>query len=349
MSDSPQFGLVLSNRNIVTGNSTVSELIQLAQKAEAAGWGSIWVGDSIFAKPRLDALMLLSALAVSTQRVKLGPASFTSTPLRNPLQLAYQWFSLDVLSGGRTIFNASQGAGGAGGGAFAEEFATFQIDPATRMRRMEEAIDIMRLTASQERASYEGEYTSFQDVTVLPRPVQRSLPIWISTATDPRKPKMTARALQRVARYADGWMTLNRPPELFADNLADIRRYAREMGREPGPDFVASLYLDVNLRDDEQVAFRESKEFLDDYYMYNFSRAEVERRTIFGPPQVCIERLQRYVDAGVTWFVLRIIGPEEPLQLQRLTEEVLPAFRKGAIENEITGLAQREGASLRRL
>jgi alkanesulfonate monooxygenase SsuD/methylene tetrahydromethanopterin reductase-like flavin-dependent oxidoreductase (luciferase family) len=323
----PHFGLVLSNRNLVTGTSTVEELLALAKRAEEANWDSVWVGDSILAKPRLDALVLLSALAVSTQHVKLGPASLTSTPLRNPLQLAYQWCSLDVLSQGRMIFNASQGAPGTQGGIFAEEFAAFHIDPASRMRRMEEAIEILRLASLYERISYNGEYTQFRDVTILPHPIQRPLPIWISTATDPRKPKMTARALQRVAQYADGWMTISRTPALFADNLADIRRYAHEQGRSLGDDFEASMYLDININDDDEVAFQQSKEFLDSYYEHDFTCAEVALRTVFGSPRVCIERLQQFMQAGATTFVLRIIGPDEPRQFERLTEEVLPVLQ----------------------
>lgn len=323
----PQFGLVLSNRGLVTGSTTVEELLTLAQKAEETGWDSIWVGDSILAKPLLDALVLLSALAVRTHRVRLGPASFTSTPLRNSLQLAYQWYSLDVLSQGRMIFNASQGAPGPQGGTFAEEFAAFHIDPTSRMRRMEEAIEILRLTSTQELVSYDGEYNHFHNVAILPRPIQQPLPIWISTATDPRKPKMTERALRRVAKYADGWMTINRPPALFAENLRDIHRYAREMGRNLGEHFEATLYLDMNVNDDDQVAFRKSKQFLDAYYEHDFSRAEVEMRTVFGPPQACIARLQQFIQAGVTTFTLRPIGDDDAQQFERITHEVLAAFK----------------------
>lgn len=327
ISHSPQFGLVLSNRSVVTGETTTEDLLTLAQRAEGAGWDSVWVGDSIFAKPRLDALVLLAALAAQTQRIRLGPASLTSTPLRDPLQLAYQWYSLDVLSEGRMIFNASQGAPGAQGGAFEAEYAAFHIDPASRMRRMEEAIEILRLASTGEPVSYAGKYHQFREVTVLPPPVQQPLPIWISTATDPRKPKMAARALQRVARYADGWMTLARSPEIFAQNLVDIRRYAHTLGRELPADFQAWFYLDINVNDDEEEAFEECKQFLDGYYEHDFSRAEVEMRTVFGSPQTCIERLQQFVQAGATGFTLRLIGPNDKLQFERITEEILAAFR----------------------
>jgi alkanesulfonate monooxygenase SsuD/methylene tetrahydromethanopterin reductase-like flavin-dependent oxidoreductase (luciferase family) len=327
ISHTPQFGLVLSNRSVVTGAATAEDLLALAQRAEEAGWDSVWVGDSIFAKPRLDALVLLAALAARTWRVRLGPASFTSTPLRDPLQLAYQWYGLDVLSQGRMIFNTSQGAPGTQGGAFEAEFAAFHIDPASRMRRMEEAIEILRLASVGEQVSYDGEFHQFRDITVLPRPIQRPLPIWISTATDPRKPKMAARALRRVAKYADGWMTLARPPEVFAKNLADIRHYARELGRELPANFQACFYLDININDDEEEAFRECKQFLDGYYEHDFSRVEVEMRAVFGSPQTCTRRLRQFMQAGTTAFTLRLIGPDEQQQFERITKEVLAAFK----------------------
>src|SRR5258708_30651351 len=166
-----QFGLTLPNRGVITGATTVAEMLEMAEVADEAQWDSIWVGDSLFAKPRLDALVLLSALAARTKRVKLGPACFASTPLRNALLLAYQWASLDFLSNGRTIFVSCQGAKQSGGGKFTEEFEAFQINPASRMHRQEEAIEILRLTSTQEHVSYQGEHNQFHNITVLPRPV----------------------------------------------------------------------------------------------------------------------------------------------------------------------------------
>src|SRR5579859_8192498 len=157
-SAAPRFGLTLPNRGVIIGATTVPEMLKLAQRAEATGWDSVWVGDSIFAKPRLDAIALLGALAACTQRVRLGPACFASTPLRDALVLAYQWCSLDFMSNGRTIFVACQGQPEPGGGAFDKEFSALRVEPGSRMRRMEEAIEIMRLTSSREHVDYEGKY-----------------------------------------------------------------------------------------------------------------------------------------------------------------------------------------------
>ena len=166
----PKFGLTLSNRDVVTGESTLDELLWLARRADADPvWDSLWVGDSILAKPRLDSITLLGGLATATERVRLGPACMASTPLRPAIELAYQWASLDFLSGGRTIFVACQGQGQAGGGHFATEFAALGVAPKDRMRRMEEAIEILRLTSSAVDVDYEGVHNRFRGITIEPR------------------------------------------------------------------------------------------------------------------------------------------------------------------------------------
>jgi alkanesulfonate monooxygenase SsuD/methylene tetrahydromethanopterin reductase-like flavin-dependent oxidoreductase (luciferase family) len=185
--DRVKFGLTLPNRGVVIGATTVAEMLQLAADAESSGWDSVWVGDSIFAKPRLDAMVLMGAIAARTTRVRIGPACFASTPLRNALVLAYQWASLDFLSGGRTVFVACQGQPEPGGGAFAKEFAHFGIEPSSRMRRMEEAIEILRLTSSREDVDYDGQYWRFRNLTVLPRPIQQPIPIWVAANPDLNK------------------------------------------------------------------------------------------------------------------------------------------------------------------
>jgi hypothetical protein len=153
-----KFGLTLPNRGVVIGVTTVAEMLQLAADAESSGWDSVWVGDSIFAKPRLDAMVLMGAIAARTNRVRIGPACFASTPLRNALVLAYQWASLDFLSGGRTVFVACQGQPYRSGGAFDKEFAHFGIEPsrdAASGHKSRESLDSMA-TRQQVRPSPES-------------------------------------------------------------------------------------------------------------------------------------------------------------------------------------------------
>ncbi len=322
-----KFGLTLPNRGVIIGATTMAQMLDLAEKVDAnQAWDSVWVGDSILAKPRLDAISLLGALAVRTQRVKLGPACFASTPIRDALLLAYQWASLDFMSGGRTIFVACQGQPGGSGGNFSDEFAAFRIDPASRMRRMEEAMDIMRLTTSREDVGYEGEYNAFEHVTILPRPVQQPVPIWVTANPEPSKPKLAERALRRVGRYGDGWMTTRNTVESFARNLEAIRRYADEEGHELDPGFEACLYYNINVSEDREAALAESKRFLDSYYGRDFDREFLETWVAAGSPEQCIEKIKSFIEAGATTITLRLSGYDQEQQFERVTREVLPAF-----------------------
>lgn len=323
-----RFGLTLPNRGVIIGATTVDQMLSLTQKADASGWDSAWVGDSILAKPRLDALVLLGALAAQTKHLRLGPACFASTPLRNALQLSYQWASLDFMSQGRTVFVACQGGAGSSGGNFAGEFAAFGIEPSTRMRRMEEAMEIMRLTSTQENASYEGEYNRFENVTIMPRPVQQPIPIWVTANPDASKPKMQERALRRVAKYGDGWMTTRNTIESFSGNLKLIREYAAQEGRDLGDDFEACLYYNINVNEDREAALKESKKFLDSYYGTDFDQGFLEQRWLaFGSPQECIGRLREFANAGATTITLRLASYDQDRQFERVTREVLPAFQ----------------------
>jgi alkanesulfonate monooxygenase SsuD/methylene tetrahydromethanopterin reductase-like flavin-dependent oxidoreductase (luciferase family) len=198
------------------------------------------------------------------------------------------------------------------------------------MRRMEEAIEILRLTSAQEHVSYQGEYNQFTDVTVLPRPVQQPVPIWVTANVLPDKPKMAERALRRVAKYGDGWMTTLITPELFAESLAAIHRYAREAGRDLGSQFEACLYYNINVNEDREAALAESKRFLDTYYGVDYPRALVEQWVALGSPQECIAWLQAFRTAGATTITLRLTSYEQEHQFTRVTREVLPAFRSSS-------------------
>ncbi|HTK09970.1 MAG TPA: hypothetical protein VL485_22550 [Ktedonobacteraceae bacterium] len=84
----------------------------------------------------------------------------------------------------------------------------------------------------------------------------------------------------------------------LAKNLETIRQYAREEGREPGPDFEVALYYNINVNEDYEAAFQESKRFLDIYYTTDYSRAHLENWVALGTPQQCVDKLQAFIDAG---------------------------------------------------
>src|SRR5689334_1858185 len=103
MPGTPSLGLTLPNRAVILGRVEARELLELAREADESGvFDSVWVGDSLLAKPRLEAVTLLASLAAVTEKVRLGVGCLATFPHRHPVLFAQQWASLDVLSGGRS-------------------------------------------------------------------------------------------------------------------------------------------------------------------------------------------------------------------------------------------------------
>ena len=325
-----KFGLSLSNRAVLFGWATLDDLIDAAQRAEASGYfHGVWVGDNLLSKPRVEAIVTLSAIAARTQQVKLGTICLASFPLRDPLLLAIQWASLDVLSHGRTILAVCNGGSAQDGPQFVHELATMHVPSQERVGRLLEGLTILRRVWSEERVTHAGKYYQFADVAVLPKPVQQPLPIYI--AINPRAERVSAavtdRILRRVATYGDGWQTDATPVDTFRQRFDTIRTYAARQGRDPSQ-LESCLHLMVNINDDRHKAFQEATTFLASYYGAGaVSPERAELWLAYGSPAAVIEKIQAYIDAGCTMPVLRFVAPNLTEQLQRCLEEVLPAFR----------------------
>lgn len=328
------FGLILANRAVVLGAVKASDLLALAVEAERAGAvDAVWVGDSLLAKPRLESVTLLSALAAATSTVRLGVGCMATFVHRHPVLLAQQWASLDVLSNGRAWLAACLGGPSEANAAQAAEHAVMGVASAERVGRLEEGIVVLRKLFREKDVTHEGRFYRFAGVTLLPRPVQDPCPIWIASNPTALTWKGGAsaseavieRAFRRVARHADGWMTNKVSPQEFRAQFARVQAMAREEGRDPGT-LGSALYHNLHINEDRQQALEASKTFLDAYYSANFSAKFVEQWTVAGSPRQCIEGLRAYFDAGLGHMALRLSSWDQVGQLARFHHEVAPAF-----------------------
>ena len=322
------FGLTLSNRALVTRGTPPEDLINMAASAEASGAiDAIWVGDSILSKPRLECIPLLGAIAARTSRVKLGVACMATIAQRNPVLLALQWASLDLLSGGRSWLAACMGYPASQHPMAAKELEVMGVASKERPGRMEEMLQALRLLWSEEHASFHGKYYSFDDVNLLPKPIQRPCPIYI--AGTPRAAQIgdggVERALRRIARYADGWMSNQIELSMFREHKARLRELLVEEGRDPEA-FKTVLYYGVCVNDDREKGFREAKAFLDAYYQKDFTRQGVEIWTACGPVEHCVGCVKAFIDAGVDHVAIRPIGADLNAQFQTYLKDLLPAL-----------------------
>jgi alkanesulfonate monooxygenase SsuD/methylene tetrahydromethanopterin reductase-like flavin-dependent oxidoreductase (luciferase family) len=198
--------------------------VRLARAAEAAGWEAFFVWDHLgFVRgvPSGDPWIILSAVAASTTRLKLGLA-ITPLARRRPQVVANAMTSLDLLSGGRAIF-------GAGLGGAPEEFTAFGEpgDGKERAAMLDEGLQVVDGLWSGETVTHRGRHYAVHGVSLAPRPLQRPrIPIWIGGEGPP--------ALRRAARW-DGWLapatshdgtpTMAKSPGRIAEMVAEIRRH----------------------------------------------------------------------------------------------------------------------------
>ena len=311
------FGVLLPTRGVLvyagSGGPRVEQTWQMAETAERAGYDSVWVGDSITSKPRLEPMTAMAAIAARTNRVKVGTAVLLNA-LRHPVHLAHAAATIDTIAGGRTILGL--GAGRGNNRMFVDEHAAVGVPITERASRMEESIRVMRALWTGEPVSNEGEFYPLRNVTLEPSPVQPSIPLWISS-------NWVRRGLARVAEMGDAWITNVPSVELFEQCWQRIEQCAGEAGRDPAG-IGRCLYISVNLKDDAGDALAEGDRFMQAYYSVPYDVISKQLLCVFGPPQQCIDAIKSYQDSGADYFIVRFASPDQMGQMARFTEEVLP-------------------------
>ena len=129
--------------------------------------------------------------------------------------------------------------------------------------------------------------------------------------------------LRRVAKLADGWMTVQLFPGMFAALWSKLSDYLREEGKDPAT-FPNIAYHNININPDRAAALEESKRFLDQYYGPVFAAQIVETFTAAGTPAQCAAHLRELASAGAKSIALRITSWDQRGQFDRLVNEVLP-------------------------
>lgn len=319
-----RIGLTLPQRGVFFDAITITELVETGHFADESGaYDSVWIGDSLLAKPRPEAVALFGSLASVTERVTLAVGCLATFPVRDPVLLADQWATLDQLTGGRMLLAVCTGIVKARD-ASEREGALYGVTDKSRTGRLEENIEILRRLWTEDNVTFEGRYRSFEDVTVLPKPVQSPPPIQI--ASNPNPALRAERALRRVARLADGWMTTRKAPEYLTVNWPIIRGFLEEEGRDPST-FPVVAYHNANLNPDREAAYDESFRFLREYYGPVYSEEDTRHWTAAGSVDQVIDDLNRLFADGATEVTLRITSWDWRNQLRVLTEEVVPAVR----------------------
>ena len=339
MSEAPiQFGVNLNNREpLIAADYDVPMLLDLSETVEASGFDSVWLGDSLFSKPRYEPISLLSAISQRTSRVRLGTACMV-TSTRNPLYLALEWATLDVISGGRTILGA--GAGNPEDGV-QREFRALGLDFARRSAVFEEGLAVLRELWTEGRVDFHGKYFDYDDVAFYSGtemapllPIQQPPPMWIVSnprLTGDAPPDVMQRrieaACRRIVKYGDGWMTCCRAqhPEELADQLRAIEKYA-DANDGNFSRLVIAYQVTMNIGDSAEEARSAFGDYISKYYPELSKAMDLSNWGPVGTPDDIAAWIRTFADAGVQHFICRFGAIDQFGQVERFAKEVLPQF-----------------------
>jgi probable F420-dependent oxidoreductase len=294
------------------GPVDMEHIRKFATKAETLGYDSLWLQERIVGDfTMLEPVSLLSYVAAVTTRLRLGTSVILLT-LRNPLQLAKAYATLDCMSHGRAVLGV-----GLGGGHLGSHEEIFGYARTRRVTRFTEAVEIMKLLWTEPRASFHGSFWSFKDVSMEPKPVQKPhLPIWFGGHHE--------NALKRAVKYGNGWMGAgSSSSNAFIRESALIRRFLDEAKRAPATFGIAKrVYLAVD--NDKARAERRLRE----WFGRRYKNADLGPRvSIWGSRDECTEKIQRIVGAGAQHIVFNPMF-DEMEHLELCAKEIMPYLRQ---------------------
>jgi F420-dependent oxidoreductase-like protein len=289
-----------------------SELLSLARHLEATGWDGIWLRDHFMPHqgdttvPFNEAWSTLAAIAATVPRVRLG-VLVTGNTYRHPVVLAKMAATIDVISGGRLVLGI--------GGAWQEsEHVAYGIPFYTvgeRLRRMEEACQIITSLFENEKTTFEGRYYQLKDAPLSPKPLQRPRPPLLVGG---RGEKVTLRI---AAQYADEW-NVGGTPEVYAHKSSVLEKHCADVGRDPSEikRSVGAFYLVTD----------------DPVEIDNIDRSGFGTMDLFaGTADEIKAVVKRYDELGVDELVVTSVNVGDPVAEQehydRFIQQVAPAFR----------------------
>ena len=281
------------------------DIISTTLYCEELGYDSIWFGDHLTTGgSRFEVWTILSALSALTKKIRLGTLVLCNN-WRNPALLAKMAATLDIISQGRLEF-------GIGSGWNQEEHETYGYPfqkPHVRIARMREGLEIMKKMWTEEKPSFDGKYYHVHDVVCDPKPLQKPHPpITIGGAGE----NLTLKA---VAAYADRWNARGLPHE-YKHRLDLLKKYCARIGRDYDS-IDKTYYSSMDLYPTEDALIKAMK----DLYQYGMERRLrswdpnwsfdewlnfYQTNNLIGTPDECLDKIQKFMDIGVTYFIFSI-------------------------------------------
>ena len=314
-----KIGILLPTRGLLLRGEqppNMDRIIALAEMVEQAGLDSVWVGDSLVAKPRMEPLAVLAALAARTSRVRLGTAVLLPA-LRHPVLLAQTLATVDLISGGRLVIGA--GVGGAFNDDQKREWEAAGVPAKGRGRRFEEIIEIIQGLGSGEPFCFRGRDFDLDPLLMRPAATKAGgIPFLLASHYRALSPAQ----IRRAARLGAGIISISDTPGEFAQVVQQVEEKAAELGRDPAS-LEKTFYLTVNMEPDLRKAESDAVEWLTGYYGSNIWGV---RWGPFGGSDRVAARIAEYVAAGAGTIVVRFASFQPEKQLELFLDTVAPAY-----------------------
>ncbi len=285
------------------------DLVDVCRHAEATGWDGIWFADHFMPNqadvsgPTAEAWTAVAGLAALVPRVRIGTLVSGNT-YRHPAVLAKMAAGVDIISGGRLVF-------GLGAGWQENEHTAYGIPFYTtgeRLKRLDEACQIVKGLFTNERTTFEGRYYQVQDAPLVPKPVQNPLPLLVGGGGE----KVTMRI---AGRYADEWNVWG-TPDTLRRKMEILDRHCADAGRDP-KSIKRSAQALLFLGDGPDIMER--------------ARASAPRPVIAGTLDQVRAIVGDYAAAGVDELIIPDFtlgrGAEKKQTMDRFINEVAPAYR----------------------
>lgn len=294
-----RIGYLLPTReNAMEGRHETAGLLRLAERAESLGLSSIWVGDSLTARPRHEPITLLAAVAARTRRAEIGTAVLLPA-LRNPVLFAHEAATLDRISEGRLILGIGIARDVP---SIRAEFEAAGVPFEKRIGRLIEGMALARALWSGTPIDWSGRW-SIKGATLAPTPHRPGgPPIWLAGALPV--------ALVRVARHFDGWMPNGETPVQWQAKWQEVRRLAAAEGRDPAR-LTGAMYVTISVDEDVAAASQRLDAYLERYYGVPAPGLRARQTCYAGTAAGLAPWLASYVAAGVTHMIVRCVGDHE--------------------------------------
>ncbi|SES25986.1 LLM class flavin-dependent oxidoreductase [Actinokineospora terrae] len=269
----------------------LDDLVELGRQAEDLGLDAVWVPDSPLVYGLPDPLVLLSALAATTERITIATGVLLGA-LRHPVLLAHSLATLDRLARGRLVVGLGSGFTDP---ATERQFAALGVPFRDRGERLAESITVLRSLWTGAPITQAGRHFTFHDVALSPLPHSASgPPIWLAGSG--------ARAEARVGRLADGWLPYPPTVDRFVDGWRRVQ--AAAAGRTDPP--VPGLYATIAVDSSADKAQQRLRTVVEQWYGYPFDAVSALQAMFAGTPAGVRDWLEPYLEAGVRTVVLRV-------------------------------------------